>query len=200
MKRMAGFMAIAISMALAPGGTAEARPSDCYRSGTTTLDAGKSVRVFYRGSIAANRKYACFLKTGRVSPLGRWDADLDAAGIANLVAVSGSFVAYHDLECDGRDGDCAQSEVRVLNARTGALKRSPRAGRGAAGIAGLVVRSNGHAAYLREYADGSRQLHLMTGSSDRVVETGPDIEPFSLAFAGRILYWMRAGAPQSLAT
>ena len=186
--------ALAFTVAAAP---ASARTSNCQRAGTKTLEADTHVRVFYRGSRAANRKYACFVRTGRVTPLGAWDADLDDAGIANLVAVSGSFVAYHDLECAPRDGDCSESQVRVLNARTGAIRRSPKAGPGAAGIAGLAVRSNGQSAYLREFSGGIRRLHLMTGSATRTVDESADIEPFSLAFAGRILYWTRGGAAQS---
>jgi hypothetical protein len=199
MRQFVAAASVVLVALLGTAPSAAARAGSCERPGAKTLEAGKEVRVFYRGNLTANRKYACFLRTGRITPLGVWDAGLDDAGIANLVAVSGSFVAYHDLECAGRDGDCAQSEVRVLNARTGRLVRSPKAGPGSAGIAGLVVRANGHAAYLREYADGIRQLHLLTATGDRILDASPAIEPFSLAFAGRTLYWTRAGAAQSAA-
>ena len=45
------------------------------------------------------------------------------------------------------------------------------------------------------YVDG--RVVVVRGGSERVVDPGPGVEHFSLAVAGRQLYWMRDGAPRS---
>jgi hypothetical protein len=47
------------------------------------------------------------------------------------------------------------------------------------------------------YEDG--RVVIVRGEAEHVADAGPGIEHFSLAVAGRRLYWMRDGVPRSVA-
>jgi hypothetical protein len=186
-----------VAAAAAAHAPADARVArGCYGPKTTTVVASKDVRVFFHGSDSTgHRKFACFMRTGRMTALGAYAFGTRSPGITNLVATNGRFVAYQRLDCS--EGDCRRSEVRRLDARTGTVTRAPQAGPGASGLAGLAVTVDGKVAYLREYDDRTFQLHVFNGLDDRLIDSGAGIAPDSLAFAGPVLYWLKDGAAQS---
>jgi hypothetical protein len=47
------------------------------------------------------------------------------------------------------------------------------------------------------YEDG--RVVIVRGGGEQVADPGPGVEPFSLAVAGRRVYWMRDGVPRSVA-
>jgi hypothetical protein len=175
------------SAALLAAAPAQAdKRENCYPRGTTTSIATADARVYEVGLSDNQRIYACLFSTGKSRPLGRFQTDF---GISNE-ALSGRFVAYQYLDC--RE-DCSRSEVRVLDLKTGAKRKSPKAGTGSGGITGLVVKRNGSAAWIREVGRSYGEVHTFTASGESVLDSGAGIEPFSLALAGSRLYWTKDG-------
>jgi len=70
-------------------------------------------------------------------------------------------------------------------------------------IVTLVVKSDGAVAWTVENRIPARhvpaiyEVHALDGSGARVLATGSDIDPHSLALAGSTLYWTRDGKPMS---
>ena len=164
--------------------------SKCSRSGTATSVATKDVRVFSRGRPDYQRVYACFQRTGRTTALGTFQSDL---GISNETA-AGRFVAYQYLLCRG---DCARSDVRVIDVKTGRVRRSSKAGPGSAPMFGLVVNRRGSAAWARQYDDARFEVRALTAKGEMTLDSSRGIDPLSLAFAGSRLYWLRDGQASS---
>jgi hypothetical protein len=146
--------------------------------------------VFSRGTAEYEVVYACFVRTGRTWKLGTFQSDI---GISNET-IAGRFVAYQYLSCSP---DCANSDVRVLDTRTGTVRRSAKAGAGASPMRGLVANRSGVAAWARHIQGGDWQVRALTPSGEAVIDSAPAIEPTSLAFAGSRLYWLNDGSPKS---
>jgi hypothetical protein len=174
----------------------------CSPPKVTTIAANKYVRVYYRGHVGQHKTYACLVRTGRTTSLGTFDDANSRHGITN-VTTGGRFAAYQYLDCS--TDDCRNSEVRVIDVRSGEVLRSPKAGRGAGGIFGIAVRANGHVAYVRTVGSdaGGRcrpsvcQVHVFDGASDRLLDAGADVVPLSLAAAGDRLYWLNGDVPRT---
>jgi hypothetical protein len=178
---------------------ARAAPDACARAHSRTIAASAQVRVYDAGRRAQFARFACSLKTRRVSYLGRGNLDIAGSGIQNETA-AGNFAGYQAARCDRLEGDCRRSDVRVIDARTGKIARSPRLGIGAIGLAGLALRGDGALAYVTAVSMGMStvyEVHRFAGGSDTVLDTGPDVDPLSLALGSSTVYWTRAGIPRS---
>jgi hypothetical protein len=98
-------------------------------------------------------------------------------------------------------------EVVVENLQTGRTLRrepsglSPFPGEqcGAGVVPSIVVKSDGAVAWIADAGDstGSLQVHVADAQGSRVVASGTDIDPSSLALAGSTLYWTQGGSPLS---
>ncbi|MGO9762758.1 MAG: hypothetical protein ACLP1Q_16010 [Solirubrobacteraceae bacterium] len=63
----------------------------------------------------------------------------------------------------------------------------------------IVVKSDGAVAWIVQTPreDGSYQVHAVDKTGSRLLASGPDIDPSSLALAGSTLYWTEDGKPMS---
>jgi len=63
----------------------------------------------------------------------------------------------------------------------------------------IVVKSDGGVAWIvsAPKEDGYYQVHAVDKTGSRVLASGPEIDPTSLALAGSTLYWSEAGRPMS---
>jgi hypothetical protein len=62
-----------------------------------------------------------------------------------------------------------------------------------------VVKRDGSVAWIVEtnQEEGRYQVHAVDKSGSRVLATGPDVDPTSLALAGSTLYWAQGDQPFS---
>jgi hypothetical protein len=62
----------------------------------------------------------------------------------------------------------------------------------------IVVKSDGAVAWIAKVRAeaGTYQVHAVDGSGARLLASGADIEPDSLALAGSTLYWIQDGKPE----
>jgi hypothetical protein len=186
----------ALALVLPASTSAGSAGAPCWPSGTRTVAATGDVRVYYRGASDNHQRYACVTRTGRRWKLGRFTTASYGPGVVN-VDIAGRFVAFQYVSCS--DG-CGDSDVRVLDTRSGRLRRSPKARAGFDGLSGLVVSRRGTVGYIARFESGEREVHVFDGASDRVVDSGPGIELNSIAFAGNTLYWTRDGVAQAVRT
>jgi hypothetical protein len=125
------------------------------------------------------------------------------------VALDGTVVAYegHGIEPAEPVHTRARPLVIVQNLRTGqTLRRLPSdvLGPGRAGpVMMIVVKSNGSVAWIVQDSGATTsrpaeyEVHAADASGERVLASGPGIEPSSLALAGSTVYWMQEGHPAS---
>ena len=191
--RATGIFAIGIALAggLAPAAPAAAESGRCAVRGTTTVEQTKDVRVYYRGVADEHRLYACYERTGRKRPLGRYDQS-EGPGVVGPT-VAGRFVAYQSLRCEN---DCADSDVRVMDVRTGSVRRSAKAGPGAHRLGGLVLKRTGSVAWIRAFLDRSAEVRKLQMDGEHLVDQG-EVELNSLALASSRIYWTRGTTPFS---
>jgi hypothetical protein len=160
------------------------------------------------GEILFPEVFGCAFSRGRSYSLGQLAGKLASAGIGHE-ALAGSVVAYQYFAVDQVSETW---NVLVRNLATGTLKRVPTgtpSGPSAKGpgvkrvgvgpVRGLVARSDGRVAWIAvgEPADGPFQVHVLDGSGSRLVASGPDISPTSLALGGTQVYWTQGEKPYS---
>ena len=100
-------------------------------------------------------------------------------------------------------------QVVVENLRTGrVLQRVPTGTSspdavGVGPVVGLVVKSDGAVAWIVEneipaqHVPAEYEVHAVDKAGDRLLASGSDIDPHSLALAGSTLYWTQGGKPMS---
>jgi hypothetical protein len=130
-------------------------------------------------------------------------------GDSNLV-LAGPIVAYeHYSFAEGLGG--SRQGVAVEDLRTGATLRDEPTGKakspggepelefGIGHTATIVVKTNGSVAWILETSaqEDRYQVHAADTTGSRLVASGPDIDPSSLALAGSTLYWTQGGKPSS---
>jgi hypothetical protein len=127
------------------------------------------------------------------------------AGGVYLPTLSGPIVAYE--HADIRE-TVKQWLVVVRDLRSGrflrrlptgtALKPEPSVA-GIGPITSLAVKSDGAVAWIvqTDEENGSYQVHAVDRSGARLLATGTDVAPASLALAGSTLYWTQRGRPFS---
>lgn len=161
MKR-ALFLAL-IAVATVPS-SAAAKRRPCTLSGSTTILATKSSRLFTRHA----HVYAC--------SNARNKRFLLASGASvSLPALTSSYAAV-----------ALARSVEAINLTTGAILRF----HGAA--TDLVLAGDGSLAWI-----ATHEVHRYNvgDKADTVVDSGQDIQPHSLALAGKTLYWMKGTQP-----
>jgi hypothetical protein len=130
-------------------------------------------------------------------------------GDRNIV-LAGPIVAYeHYSFAEGLGGK--RLGVAVQDLRTGATLRNEPTGKakipggepelefGIGHTTAIVVKGNGSVAWIVETStqEDTYQVHAADMTGSRLLASGPDIDPSSLALAGNALYWMQAGKPSS---
>jgi hypothetical protein len=189
-----------IALTLAGGDQASAR-SECSTSGSRTLAATDSSRVFTK----RGRVYGCLFSVGRPFFL---DQDVracdDACSGVRRVSVSGRFVAW-ERRFGSRSATGAAVMRTDLRARRSALLWT----------SGEVDESNnwmvdalastrsGDVAWIASrFHLGEAPAYTVrasVGGDDRELASGTDIDPSSLAVGGRFVYWMAGQETRSYA-
>lgn len=125
-----------------------------------------------------------------------------AGGVENEV-LAGSIVAYEETS----NRPCCQhwwvvvrdlSNGHVLHRLpTGTPIKPESLSVGIGQAVDIVVKRDGSVAWIVETGEeeGRYQVHAVDKSGSRVLATGPDIDPLSLALAGSTLYWTQGGQP-----
>jgi hypothetical protein len=142
----------------------------------------------------------------------------DAAGAAGVFRqiVTGTTVAYEVFESSGYQEPRSRTDLvvvrdlrdgRVLHRVPTGVSASPsQAGNiGIGRTTGLVVKSDGAVAWIVGTGEelpngeerGTLQVHAVDSTGNRVLASGGNIDPFSLALVGSRLYWMQGGVPES---
>jgi hypothetical protein len=182
---------LTLLLALAAPATADAatkRERICAKRGATVARSA-AARVFEVNRADYRTLYGCLRRGGKLQPLAAWyscecSVGDEIAPDAKLLA--GHFVALTHYPSCGPFPCEAPVTYRLRNLRSQRTV-APQ------GAVWQVVTGRGFFAY----EDG--RVVQVRGGEERVVDAGPGIEHFSLATAGRRLYWMRDGAPQSVA-
>jgi hypothetical protein len=201
---LATLAAVFPAVDLLPAAGAAARPAaSCDARGGTTVQANAQARVFRKVAKRGFRTYVCYRATRRVTSLGDY-AEFAASTIVNDVRLAGRFVADW-TESYGKGGDPSVLVV-VWDARTGrsqfhAPLSTPQASADGRKVTSLIVTATGTAAWIAggTTAPATYEVHVAAGATDRVLATGGDIDPISLAAANTALYWMQGGQPMAAA-
>ncbi len=127
-----------------------------------------------------------------------------------LETLAGSVVAYTPTGSSVRNGKERASVLMVVrNLRTGrvlhkvttSMFAKPDAGPDSVGpIDSIVIKSDGSVSWIvgTGYPDDIEyHLYAIDQSGSRLLASGSNIEPYSLALAGSTLYWTRGGQPFS---
>jgi hypothetical protein len=124
-----------------------------------------------------------------------------------LITLAGRIVAYEDYALTGQTPNAAYDDVVLVRnlgngllvheVPTGPALEPEHVGRGRA--AAIVLKADGSVAWINGFGlNPSRyEVHALDRSGERVLASGPDVAPHSLALAGNTLYWTQGGKPFS---
>jgi hypothetical protein len=122
--------------------------------------------------------------------------------------LAGPIVAYEEVANALGCGFCHWA-VLVRDLRTGRTLRKEPTGTplnpalnenfGVGPTTAIVVKSDGSVAWIANAGkeEGGYQVHAADRAGSRLLASGPDIDPSSLALAGNTLYWAQGGQPRS---
>jgi len=163
--------------------------------------------------------YGCTYGSGRIYRLGpiayRYQTKYTEEGFYGLSheVLAGPVVAYEEISNQLGCGFCHWAVI-VRDLRTGRVLRREPTGMpvnpgleenfGVGPVRAIVLKSDGSVAWIADArgaegrpSEGGYQVHASDASGGRLLATGEDIEPDSLALAGSTIYWTQAGRPSS---
>ena len=155
--------------------------------------------------------FGCAFKPGRVFELGEsaTEGSCSPSGCIHIKqeVLTGTLVAYERFSTDG-EGESSffivvrnlQSGRTVHRVPTGTpIPANPQvSGNGFA--SDIAVKNDGAVAWINENEVGETteyQVHVLDKIGNRLLASGTDIDPHSLALSGSTLYWMQGGKPFS---
>ena len=175
-----------------PAATARTASRGCYPKGSTTIAQDKAGRFYSSGgSPSDTRWYVCAFNQGTSRKLGY--TAIPYEWVPSDAKVSGRDVAFFVVFTHGPG-----ASVRVIDMLTG---HSTFSGSGGFSAGSLALKADGSVAWIASVPGpaGSRswdvRRHDSTGTA--TVDSGPQIDPGSLAAGGSWLYWTNAGSPRS---
>ncbi len=198
---------LAIAAMVAAGATAAAgraagKGSSCSPPGSKVIAATAKARVFQTRLMRDTRvraTYGCLLSRKR--PVRFVVPDFPTG--YDHIRLAGRFVAYAAYSDCAADY-CDPNNVMLQDLRTGKLTFADGSDLEVANVTSLVLRANGSAAWIQtSYSKIGESLPGFTvakagyGQPAVVLATGTDIDPGSLALAGKTLYWTKAGVAAS---
>jgi hypothetical protein len=153
--------------------------------------------------------YGCAFVRGRSFELGRYAADPCGPGICVDIeqeVLAGPLAAYGYFSVKGEKQTylIIVRDLRndhVLHQVPTGLSFPPDphvTGNGPA--SSISLKSNGSVAWITADSVGETthyEVHALDKTGNRLLATGTDIDPHSLALAGSTLYWTQAGRPYS---
>ncbi len=175
--------------AAAPVEQADANRSNCRSTGRTVA-VNPAGRVYVpRGSDLLR---ACSFRTGRSYAIEPGYSE------RGLVRLSGSLVAYDDIDSSTRSGPL-RSAVEITNLATGRRRRVVMRD-AALAATDLVLKPNGSFAEIRRVGPFdptlqtfARQVRRFDRRGTRVLDTGEAISPRSLSLERSVIRWRRGG-------
>jgi hypothetical protein len=194
---------------------AAARPTQCSRVHSHLVAADAQAQVYRRPEASPGQQlngfWGCVYGKRRSFLLGRVARECGSSGCDALegVTLTRTVVAYETVL--HKPGCCedfvAEFHVVVLDLRSGrvlhrvptGVTNPPAHARfvGAGPTVAIVVKGDGSVAWI-VYTDqhaSEYQVHALDKNGERVLATGSDIAPGSLALAGSTLYWTQGGKP-----
>jgi hypothetical protein len=196
-------IAIVAAIAVAP---AQARSHVTCRSGRT-VQANAKVRVFWVG----HRLYACASRARKPMLLYEESVPCPADSSSGCDAVDGVRLASRYVavawEVQQRDGTSAAAVVFDVIARKRVRARyTPQQSGWSYGIDDMEVTSNGGLGVIEAAQHPglypmppTYEVRKRDANGSAVLDSGPDIDPGSLALSAGTLYWTRAGEAHSAA-
>jgi hypothetical protein len=155
--------------------------------------------------------FGCAYRNGRAFELGGVASRQGKGGPGGESGVldatlASTVVAYAKTRYYETGG--SRKVVIVRNLRTGRILHEVLTGtrvkpepptEGVGAVQALVVKSDGSVAWTVAAGpeEGTYQVHAVDKTGSRMLATGGDIAPGSLAVAGSTMYWTQAGIPQS---
>jgi hypothetical protein len=206
MRIVLGLALLTAAAATFPTAAVAAGNTSCDVHGSRTVDATRSVRVFKR----EGQLFACAFRTGRPIRLGDAyeceSSSCSGGGVARGIA--GRFVAVVyfagsvNRPFDGEPRAALQVTDTVARKRrlvyaTNLDSQAPPHESGT--VNSVRISASGRGAFISEFrpplgTDGFvRQVRVFGLSDQSIIDTGSGIDPFSLAIAGRSVYWKRYG-------
>jgi hypothetical protein len=165
------------------------------------------------GEAGAEAVYGCAYGRRRSYFIGKI-ADCGSSGCVGVEheVLAGPLVAYEDFSIGGVGSMSASHLVVVRDLRSGRFLRKLPTGMsgssnpkiiGTSSTTAIVLRSDGAVAWIVEpacagaAADGPTcyEVHAVDRTGSRILASGTDIDPHSLALAGSTLYWTQGGKP-----
>src|SRR4051795_2834667 len=179
---------VALLVALVPTGVAEAKAKPCQLKGSRTLLASSKVRVYEVGDIDRT-VYGCLRSTGkRKAVAGYTSCDCSTSDEPTpRIWLNSEALAVNRYGCPppGLEGDCGGT-VASFDLRKRLKRHGEDVPKGF--VAQLTLKANGSFAYI---ADGTVRKADSAGVGQ--LDPGPMVEDGSLARAGSIVYWTKAG-------
>lgn len=203
------YCGLALALLVAASSAAAASQRCLSSSGTTQLfvqsqGSGKpSVRVYTKPKGKGIRWYACLGPGGRPVELDTISGG--SGGSLKFLQVRSPYVAF-DSEMVNGAGDTDYSIVQSWKLTSRSATRvhgvEPEAPANTSGysVDSLVLAANGAIAWMGHIGnsyDVRSSDDATFGTTSRILDQAPGIEPGSLALGGSTVFWTRAGIPQS---
>jgi hypothetical protein len=179
-------------VAIGPAGVAEAKTKPCQRKASRTLASSSKVRVYEVGD-TDRTVVGCLRSTGKRKAVATYtscDCSVSDEPTPKLW-LNREALAVNRYGCPppGLEGDCAGT-VASFDLRQRVKRYGEDVPKGI--VAQLVLKPNGSFGYI---ADDT--VRKADGAGVGQLDPGPMIEAGSLARAGSIVYWTKAGEPFS---
>ena len=186
----------------ATAGQAAGNGRTCSPKGSRIIAATAKARVFETRVMRdthTRATYGCLLSRKR--PVRFLVPDFPSG--YDPIRLAGHFVAYGSYSDCAADY-CDPNNVMVEDLSNGKRTFADGSDLEVANVTSLVLRANGSVAWIQtsfskigESLKGFTVAKAEHGQSAVVLATGEDIDPGSLALAGKTLYWTKAGMPAS---
>ena len=205
-RRTVAWMAAAIAAAAltAASSAPASAATPCATRGSKTVVATKTARVFKvrvrpRIGAAFSRYYGCLFSRNRRFRFAEDDFP-EQSGWSHI-RLAGAYVAY------AWHGSCAACDraprhVVVQSLRSGRfvtrLAISSEDTAEDRTVTDLELRPTGSVAWINRVGAGpAHEVQARDGAGARLLDSGPGIDPLSLALGGSTLYWTKAGVAAS---
>jgi hypothetical protein len=192
---------------------ARSRVTHCAPARSHLVAADAQAQVYRRPEASPGQQlngfWGCVYGKRRSFLLGLAARECSASGCTALerVTLTRTVVAYETYWSAGREA-VIKWHVVVLDLRSGrVLHRVPTAPVnprhsdyvGAGAVAAIALKDDGAVAWINDTVqhENRYQVHALDKNGERVLATGSDIAPGSLALAGSTLYWTQGGKPFS---
>jgi hypothetical protein len=222
LKRRIAISAISSVLVLVTASASLARPrhtapGKCPPAHAHLIVADSQAQVYVRpestglsGPFENEEIYGCAYGRRRAYGLGLpYVATSTGANGVRMETLAGPIAAYEAASASGAQGQAKTISWRVVvrDLRSGRVLHdvptgTPKANPFAVGVGrtlAIVVKSDGAVAWIAQAPpyEGTYQVHALDKSGSRLLASGAEVDPSSLAIGGSTLYWTQGGKPMS---